>query len=379
MSLPPTKTFHGLDHLRCLAITLVFLFHYQLNYYSHPEWLPDFISFGWTGVDLFFVLSGFLIASQLFEQIKKDGSISLKLFFTKRFFRILPAYWLVVIVYFLFIGFHEKEALSPLWKFLTFTTNFGMNTRDFGTFSHAWSLCVEEHFYFLLPLVISALTFFRKLHRGYWILIALFIAGFFIRSAAHIYQYMPVQAEQGSWMYWYKYVYYPTYNRLDGLIVGVSIAALYRFRPNAWNKISAFGNLWILGGLAILTAGYFITEDAHSYEASVYGFPVVALGFGCVVIGAISPSSLLYKWKSRVAAHIATLSFAVYLSHKGIIHLTQYVMSQFNLDITSNWAMGVCALSCIAVAWAMYLVVEKPMLRLRESIVSKWTNDTQKI
>ncbi|MGN7785316.1 acyltransferase family protein [Niabella sp. 22666] len=83
---------HGLDHLRALAIILVFLFHYFILSGGQPAWLPDTAQFGWTGVDLFFVLSGFLISSQLFAQIKKGQPISFKDFLTRRFFRIMPAY-----------------------------------------------------------------------------------------------------------------------------------------------------------------------------------------------------------------------------------------------------------------------------------------------
>ena len=137
---------HGLDHLRALAITLVFLFHYFILSGGQPAWLPETAQFGWTGVDLFFVLSGFLISSQLFAQIKKGQHISFKDFFTRRFFRIVPAYLVTVALYFYFPFFREKENLPPLWKFLTFTQNIGLNLKDNGTFSHCWSLCVEEHF-----------------------------------------------------------------------------------------------------------------------------------------------------------------------------------------------------------------------------------------
>jgi len=73
----------GLDHLRALAITYVLLFHYQL--FGHPEWVNSIGVFGWTGVDLFFVLSGFLIAGQLFNTIKKGKTIDMREFFAKRF------------------------------------------------------------------------------------------------------------------------------------------------------------------------------------------------------------------------------------------------------------------------------------------------------
>lgn len=96
---------YGLDHLRALAILLVLIFHYQL-WFPHPAWTSWFMQLGWTGVDLFFVLSGFLISSQLFSQIKKGNQISIKEFYIKRFFRIIPIYFLLLpsIFYSHFLG-----------------------------------------------------------------------------------------------------------------------------------------------------------------------------------------------------------------------------------------------------------------------------------
>lgn len=96
------KKLNGLDHLRAFAICFVFIYHYQIPVFGHPEWLPTIAKFGWTGVDLFFVLSGFLISSQLFFQIKNGIEISFKEFFIKRFFRIIPAFWFVTMIYYLF-------------------------------------------------------------------------------------------------------------------------------------------------------------------------------------------------------------------------------------------------------------------------------------
>jgi len=127
----------GLDHLRALAIIIVLGFHYQMLF-GHPQWVDGFKGFGWTGVELFFVLSGFLISSQLFVKIKMVNKISIIEFYTKRFFRIIPVYLLVVGIYFCFPFFREKEQLPPLWKFLTFTQNFGLDLNKHGTFSHAW-------------------------------------------------------------------------------------------------------------------------------------------------------------------------------------------------------------------------------------------------
>ena len=110
--------FNGLDHLRAIAILLVLMYHYRA--FMHPDWIDTYGRFGWTGVDLFFVLSGFLISNQLFQEIKNRGNFSLKSFFTKRFFRIIPPYFFTLLLYFCFPFFRERESLSPLWKFLIF-------------------------------------------------------------------------------------------------------------------------------------------------------------------------------------------------------------------------------------------------------------------
>src|ERR1700750_1662649 len=197
----------GLDHLRALAILLVLGFHYQLLF-PHPRWTECFLQLGWTGVDLFFVLSGFLISSQLFAQIKKGRSVSLKTFYIKRFFRILPIYFFIVAVYFLFPFFREKEALAPLWKFLTFTLNFGLDIKHFGTFSHAWSLCFEEHFYLLFPLILIFLQRRKLFAKSYWIFLALLFFGIVLRM--YLWSvYYPSNGEMNDTLsYWIKHIYY---------------------------------------------------------------------------------------------------------------------------------------------------------------------------
>jgi peptidoglycan/LPS O-acetylase OafA/YrhL len=358
---------YGLDHLRALAIILVFFFHYYIVSGGQPEWLPDVASFGWTGVDLFFVLSGFLISSQLFAQIKQGQNISFTIFFTKRFFRIVPAFLVTVAIYFCFPFFREKEALPPLWKFLTFTQNLGLNIKDVGTFSHCWSLCVEEHFYLFLPIILIMLQRSKLIAKSYWLLIALFLLGFAIRIYSFNHLYLPKIDEENSWMYWYKYIYYPTYNRLDGLLVGVSIAGVYQFFPDLWSKLSKYGNQFILIGLCVLTSAFFLCEDPQSFNASIFGFPLIALGFGFMVLGAISPTSFLYQWNSKMTTFIATLSFSIYLTHKGIIHVTNKLLENFKID--SNLMMIISIVTCLLGAYLLNLAIEKPFMRLRARIL----------
>lgn len=359
--------FYGLDHLRALAIILVFFFHYYIVSGGQPEWLPNVASFGWTGVDLFFVLSGFLISSQLFNQIKQGQCISFKRFFLKRFFRIIPAFLVTIGLYFCFPFFREKESLPPLWKFLTFTQNIGLNIKDFGTFSHCWSLCVEEHFYLFLPIILIALQKLKLFSKSYWLLIGLFIAGFAFRIYSFNSLYLPKLNDENGWLYWYKYIYYPTYNRLDGLLSGVVLAGIYIFKSTFFVKISKYGNQFILLSLSVLTSAYFFCEDQQTFVASIFGFPLIALGFGFMVLGAISPTSFLFKWKSKTTEFIATLSYAIYLTHKGVIHTTLLVLKEF--EINDNVMLVICNLTCIAFAYLLHLAVEKPFINLRKLII----------
>lgn len=358
---------YGLDHLRAIAISYVFLFHYFILSGGQPKWLPDLAQFGWTGVDLFFVLSGFLISSQLFSQIKNGETISFKVFFLKRFFRIIPAFVVTVGLYFCFPLFREKESLPPLWKFLTFTQNLGLNLKDFGTFSHAWSLCVEEHFYLFLPLILIFLQYYKLTKNSYWLLIVLFLFGFAIRFYSYNHLYLPKIEAENNWMYWYKYIYYPTYNRLDGLLVGVAIAGIYQFLPNIWSKISKYGNLFIILSLGILTWSFFLCYDQQTFNASVFGFTVIAIGYGLMVIGAVSPTSFLYKWQSKATTFIANLSYAVYLTHKGVIHLTHQILKDFSID--DNLLLLICILTSVSFAYILHLTIEKPFMRLRNSVL----------
>jgi peptidoglycan/LPS O-acetylase OafA/YrhL len=360
----------GLDHLRTLAIILVFVYHYGYLF-PHPEWTNRIGKFGWTGVDLFFVLSGYLIASQLFAGIIKGYPIPLRIFFLKRFFRIIPAYLVVVTIYFLFPALREREGLAPIWKYLTFTQNIGLDLSTQGAFSHAWSLCIEEQFYLCMPLILMALVFFKIINKGYVLLVCFFASGFLIRLFCWHHFVAPYEGEDGSWKNWIKWIYYPTFCRLDGLLFGVSIAALFQFRRGLRKNLENYGNLFLLAGLLVLIAAYFLCLNEESFQASIFGFPLVDLGYGLVVISAISCKSLLYKSESKWTAYLARLSYSTYLVHKLIIHITQKQFERLDIKADSNLMLLVCIITTFSAAWIMNWLVEKPFLKWRDNLLRR--------
>ncbi|MEP7094331.1 MAG: acyltransferase, partial [Flavobacterium sp.] len=277
---------NGLDHLRALAITMVLFYHYRM--FGHPDWIDNYGRFGWTGVDLFFILSGFLISKQLFQKIKSVNSIHLKEFYIKRFLRIIPPYLITLILYFSFPLFREKEALPPLWKFITFTQNIGLDLINSGTFSHAWSLCIEEQFYLLFPVIL--LVFLKKIKLNYLKYFLCFLILFSLVSRIISWQFfvLPHINAKDFWKVWYMKIYYPTYTRLDGLVIGVGIAYFYEYSERFKNFINGNGNFLLVAGLFLVGISFWICNKQTTQLASTVGFTAVSAGFGLIVMAAVS-------------------------------------------------------------------------------------------
>jgi peptidoglycan/LPS O-acetylase OafA/YrhL len=357
------RRFAGLDHLRALAIIIVFVYHY--NMFGHPAGLNDYLgNWGWTGVDLFFVLSGYLIGGQLFAKIVRNDPVPYGEFYFKRALRILPAYFAVLILYLTIPAFTERSQLPPLLRMITFTQNFGLDLTREGAFSHAWSLCIEEQFYLILPLLIIALGTRKK---AIWILPILFLLGFAIRSFMW-FDVLPKQPAFGK--AYYEFIYYPTWSRLDGLLTGVALSAFYYFQPVAWQRLTRHGNRILLIALALVAGAWFIAHGENQYklQGAIFGYPAIAIAYGALVLAALSPASLLYRYSSALTRWIATLSYSIYLTPKQLIHLTHEALHRYDVSDNSYTAFWISTAVALAGGWLLHLLVEKPFLRLRD----KW-------
>lgn len=361
---------HGLDHLRAAAIVLVLIFHYNF-YYGVPGWLKTISSFGWSGVDLFFVLSGYLIADKLFRGFDAQGRIDFSGFYLNRSLRIIPAYLVVVALYFYFPVLQEGRGLQPLWKFLTFTQNISIDMYQ-NTFSHAWSLCVEEHFYLLLPVLLYLVFSVSKMHPAICLFVAVFVFGIVLRYflwdafVAPAYGQTRIAAAL-------KHIYYPTYCRLDGLLAGVAIASIFRYRPSVKQKLVNNGN-WLLAlSILLLVAAFFlfggslISQNFTLLPTTVFGFPLVSLAYGLIVIAAMSPRCLLSKYRFWPTSILATLAYSIYLSHKVINHVVNTQFKHF-FEPADYLVFPVCLAGAVLCALLLHLIVEKPFLQLRDRL-----------
>jgi peptidoglycan/LPS O-acetylase OafA/YrhL len=316
------------------------------------------------GVDLFFVLSGYLIGSQLLRPYTRGRRPSIGGFYMRRAFRVLPAYVTVLLFYFAIPAFREAPGLSPAWQFLTFTENFRIDYLHDRAFSHVWSLCVEEHFYLVLPLLILLLMRRPTFGKAVAVTLGILCFGIAIRTYIYIHQVQVFPREDDAFPLAYvEKIYFPTHTRLDGLLVGVTLATIKTFRPAWWQRAMSHGYLLLVSGLALCACAMWLFNDRLSFSASVIGFPLLAIGLGLLIASSISPSSPLSK--VRGFAPIAALAYSAYLTHKEIIHLVREHLPR--LVESRGWLALVAyfAFSFLS-AFALYLAIERPFLRLRE-------------
>lgn len=364
-----TNRLHGLDHLRAIAIILVMIYHYHGT--GVPSWLEPIKSIGWTGVDLFFVLSGYLIGFQLLKEYKETSAINFKQFYLKRFFRIIPAYLTMLIIYYLIGDLREGTGLPPLWKFLTFTQNYGLDYPTQKTFSHAWSLCVEEQFYLLLPISII-LIFKTKLQKlTPYLLVGLIVVGILIR-VSNWNEYVQPFVDSGNRrqmiVAFLEKIYYPTHNRMDGLLIGILVASIFNFKPRIKAYLTKYGNVVLIIGITLLILAYQIC-NSNLYNSTIYGMPSVSIAHGIIVIAAISPTCILYKFKSIFSFVIATLSYALYLTHKQLYHSVKTVVTGIDNEFFQQHSFLICLIIAFIGGFLLHIMIEKPFLSLREKVL----------
>ncbi len=361
----------GLDLMRALAILWVMLFHFRLSIgIPHLLYWPS--RYGWMGVDLFFVLSGYLIGSQLLRPYLKGAEPSLPQFYIRRAFRILPAFLAVLGLYVFVPLFREAPGLSPVWQFLTFTENFRIDYLHDQAFSHVWSLCVEEHFYLVLPLLVLVLMRKPRFSKALAVILSILVFGIVVRGWIYLHQLKPLllAGDNEFYLRYTERIYYPTYTRLDGLLVGVVLAAVKTFRPLWWQKMMDRGWVLLFTGSSVCALAMWLFFDRFGFPATLIGFPLMSAGLGLLVAASISPSC----WLSKVRGFglIATLAYSVYLTHKEIAHLDRMYLGRYLQN--GGWLAFLIVFStCFLAAAVLYFAIERPFLRLRKRL-QKRTN-----
>src|SRR5437868_15107949 len=342
----------GLDLLRALAIIVVVIYHAALFGFKLPGRVERF---GWIGVELFLVLSGYLLGGQLLAPLARDQRVNLGRFFTRRALRIMPAYFAVLAVYFLLPTWREYSEMSqPLWKFLLSVQNIALHG---GTaFSHAWSLAVEDQFYLALPFLL--LFLYRRPRAAIITPCLIVIGGLVLR--AFLAAKNPSVDGGVSFRAFQAWIYYPTWTRLDPLVFGVVLAAIEKFRPTWWKRVTNFAPWLWLPALGLIAYALYLGEtDNLTVTACVWQFPLIAVGMATLLVCAVSPRLPLSRVAIPGAAFIASIAYSAYLIQKLVINEVEQFCSSHNIQLTSAPVLLVVELCVYAAATLLFFSVER--------------------
>lgn len=363
------QRFPGPDLLRAIAILWVLLFHGLVAGIYSPVTLVA--RWGWMGVDLFFVLSGYLIGSQLLKSCVQGAKPAIGRFYLRRAFRILPAYLVVVAFYFALPFFRETRDIEPLWQFLTFTENLLIDYAHDKAFSHVWSLCVEEHFYLVFPLLVWWLGRQSSWRVTTPVCLIVLFGGMFLRGYVRLHGLNVVIDSMGGQSFntslYFQKIYYPSFMRLDGLLAGVGLAAIKWLRPSLWRQAMNLGNLLLALGLAGVAGAIWVFQDRFAFWPTVLGYPLLALGLALIVTASVSPHCVIGRIRVPGAKVVATVAFSLYLSHK----MTWHVVQSYLPGLVAGNGPGsflVFGLAAFGVGLLLYWLVERPFLLLRDRI-----------
>ena len=330
--------------------------------------------FGWIGVDLFFVLSGYLIGGQLLASVSGDGTpssrgrINFGRFFARRALRILPAYFFVLAIYAFLPSWREYPEMFPLWKFVLSVQNIGL--RGGTAFSHAWSLAVEDQFYLLLPLVLLLVLRWRR--AVFIVPCAIVLGGFALRT---LLAFQNLGDGGVSFRGFQTWIYYATWTRLDPLVFGVALAAIEKFRPRWWERLLDLAPLLWLPGLALIVSAFLIEDpEVITVTICIWQFPLIALGMAALLICAVSPRLPFRRVKIPGAAFIASIAYSAYLIQKLVIYFVEQFCVAHDIAPTSAVALIGVELCVYAAATVLFFAVERPFLLLRHRIArrSSW-------
>ena len=372
------KRIPELDGLRGLAILLVLLWHYgcDSNSAAGHHWLFYVIDAGslfWSGVDLFFVLSGFLIGGILLDA--RNSPNYFKAFYARRVFRIIPIYAVVVGTFYLCLlaGVPGRIAGSdwlfgptvPWYTYATFTQNIGYAAGGPNLaywLAATWSLAVEEQFYLILPAVI---WFVSERWLPYVLggailsapLLRLFLNLHYAHSKVASFSLMPTRA--------------------DTLLLGVAAALLVR-RPAIWNSVKNQRG-WIASAWVVLLAGlpliilFKVDNPLQSFWMSTVGLSWLALFYLGLLLLALTYSD---GWLGRILRiswlkGLGTISYGVYLLHWPVLGLTFMFFRHKRAwaeTPAENGLVLVALAITIAVASFSYAVFEKPLLKIGHTV-----------
>ncbi len=364
---PDATRILGLDVLRAAAILSVCGAHALAVFYPHSSKIGVLGHGGFYGVELFFVLSGFLIGGillRLGDNLRTPATVGV--FYVRRWFRTLPLFWLFIglnvwLEWFL----HDRHlGAAEILKHAFFVSTFAEN--KIGFIPESFSLAIEEWFYLLLPAVLWLGLQSRARFRT--VLLAA-VAAFYLFSTLG--RVLSAGQAGASWANVQRVL---VIYRFDALMTGVFAAWVAQTFPAAWRRSATFS---AIAGFVLTLAMYaslwrpgdgFVVEAGDSFFAQTFRFNLVSLGFALLLPAASRWTLRQETFWSRPVRRIALWSYAMYLVHQPLIHLVQrYGFQNAPKSLLAAIASFATQLALtIAISALIFRFYEFPFTQLRE-------------
>ncbi len=405
----------ALDVLRALAVLLVMFRHGAEAPASFPESVREplnaLLRCGWIGVDLFFVLSGFLISGLLFSEFRKRGEINVGRFLIRRGFKIYPPFFFflfvsVLVQYFwldkpIYFFSDPPHRIRPLWPEIVF-----MQSYFWGYWNHTWSLAVEEHFYIVLPILLWLILKTSRWSGGHAALVAptssrdgplkaLVVVFIAIIAAAYFWRTQSTYDHpldlgtnaQGQRISGFHLILHFTQShmRVDSLFVGVMLAYFYHFHRAATLRTGRFVSFWLVP-LCVAGIASIVPEKISSPYVLREGFLVLSTSFAGLLWVLLSflqwepmgrllatPAARPLRWLWAIPAYVGMYSYSVYLWHIPLADWGhRWLTDLFNLQPYTHASYYARMFSVTVLATIVGIVtakvVEFPALRLRDRL-----------
>lgn len=367
----------GLDVARTLGISGVLAAHLTLFLslfgYTMEEMLPMHIWGGFFGVELFFVLSGLLIGEILFRDVFYAFSAKkLYIFFTRRWMRTLPAYYIVLLWVAITVALNNGS-LNSLWKYIFFIQNSPPEFASF--FGISWSLSIEQWSYILIPcfLLISSFLYTiatkNKIEKFFLIMVLSIIAGSLFARIFLSFNNLP----------WDGIFRKQVIIRLDAVSFGIVIAWIKIFQQDLYRKL---GSGYFFGIALILL--YFVSnqynmslfEDEGNFFIKTMGFTLVdmLLAFSLIFFDSSRLIKTIFDQKTYIGKlflYGSRYSYSLYLVHT-IVFL--FILKNLTQETPTLYKAGCMVLALLlsqVMAMVLYHVVEKPFMNMRRRISAK--------
>jgi peptidoglycan/LPS O-acetylase OafA/YrhL len=357
-----------LDGLRGIAVLLVIFFHYAPGMamggpFFHPGAplayvIAPIIRLGWSGVDLFFVLSGFLICNILIST--RNAPNGLITFYARRAGRILPLYSILLLLFIVGIVLERTGIVHlprlfgdvrQIWPYLTFMQNnaYAFFGHEFNFLTPSWSLAIEEQFYFCFPLIVTLLTSRSRLLAA---LITMMAVSVLCRTLSF---FLPLYAP-ADWRWAF------TLCRLDAIAIGAIIAVA--LSDARWRKYLEQRRNWLLAAIPILALGA-LAEAKWEGILGAFLYIWFALLYGAVLLLAVLGHPITAVLRSRFLKFFGDISYGLYLLHIPALGLVTGILWSSDADFLDVRPISCTLIGlalCVILAIASFHLFEQPIL-----------------